>query len=154
MIGWNIYTGPNEPGYTEQVYFMKLFADSDLRTQAMLRAADRKSGALLSFSVRELPYMTLWKNEAPSKSGYVTGLEPSTSYPFARPIERAAGRLHKLQGGESYKSKVTIRALVSEEEVQNADNEIHQMQQSLPEIVRVPFQHVDRKHESLDEASC
>jgi hypothetical protein len=77
------------------------------------------------------------------ETGYVTGLEPSTSYPFARPIERAAGRLQKLQGGESYQSKATIRALISEEEVQNSDNEIHQLQQSLPEIVRVPFQHVN-----------
>jgi hypothetical protein len=60
MIGWNVYTGPNEPGYTEQVYFMELFADSDSMTQAMLRSPDRKCGGLLSFSVCELPFMTLW----------------------------------------------------------------------------------------------
>jgi hypothetical protein len=111
MAGWNSYTGPHEPGYTEQVYLLELFGDQDAITQAMLKSPDGKHGALLSFSLRELPFMTLWKNEAPSKTGYVTGLEPSTSYPLARPIERAAGRLQKLKGGESYHSKVRIRAL-------------------------------------------
>ena len=111
MAGWNAYTGPHEPGYTEQVYLLELFGDQDAITQAILKSPDGKRGALLSFSLRELPFMTLWKNEAPSKTGYVTGLEPSTSYPLARPIERAAGRLQKLKGGESYHSKVRIRAL-------------------------------------------
>jgi hypothetical protein len=115
MAGWNAYTGPHEPGYTEEVYLLELFGDQDAITQAMLKSPDGKRGALLSFSLRELPFMTLWKNEAPSKTGYVTGLEPSTSYPLARPIERAAGRLQNLKGGESYHSKVSIRALVSEE---------------------------------------
>lgn len=108
MAGWNAYTGPHEPGYTEQVYLLELFGDQDAMTQAMLKSPDGKHGALLSFSLRELPFMTLWKNEAPSKTGYVTGLEPSTSYPLARPIERAAGRLQMLKGGESYHSKVRI----------------------------------------------
>ena len=60
----------------------------------------------------------------------MTGLEPSTSHPFARPIERAAGRLQKLKGGESYHSKVRIRALVSEAEVASSAKEINQLQQN------------------------
>src|SRR6516162_1585729 len=130
MAGWNAYAGPHQPGYTEQVYLLELFGDQDASTQAMLKSPDGKHGALLSFSLRELPFMTLWKNEAPSKTGYVTGLEPSTSYPLARPIERAAGRLQMLKGGESYHSKVSIRALVSEEEVENSAKEINHLQQN------------------------
>jgi Domain of unknown function (DUF4432) len=140
MAGWNAYTGPHEPGYTEEVYLMELFADRNTMTQAILKSPDGKRGAHLSFSRRELPFMTLWKNEAPSKTGYVTGLEPGTSYPFPRPIERAAGRLPKLKGGENYHSKVTIRALISEEEVENAAKEILQLQQSPPEIAKAPLQ--------------
>jgi hypothetical protein len=45
MIGWNVYTGPSEPGYTEQVYFMELFADSDLMTQAMLTHLSQLEGS-------------------------------------------------------------------------------------------------------------
>jgi hypothetical protein len=140
MAGWNAYTGPHEPGYTEQVYLMELFSDRDGMTQAMLRSPDSKSAAVLSFSVRELPFMTLWKNEAPSKTGYVTGLEPATSYPLPRQIERAAGRLPKLKGGESYHSKVTIRALISKDEVENSAKEISQLQQSPPEVETAPVQ--------------
>jgi hypothetical protein len=108
-------------------------------TETLLKSADGNRGALVSFSVHELPFMTLWKNEAPSKTGYVTGLEPGTSYPNPRPIERAAGRVPKLNGGESYHSKVTIRALVSRDEVQNAVTDIRKLQQAQPEIVKIPL---------------
>ena len=140
MAGWNAYAGPHQPGYTEQVYLLELFGDQDASTQAMLKSPDGKHGALLSFSLRELPFMTLWKNEAPSKTGYVTGLEPSTSYPLARPIERAAGRLQMLKGGESYHSKVSIRALVSEEEVENSAKEINHLQQNPPKVEMEPLE--------------
>jgi hypothetical protein len=140
MAGWNAYTGPHEPGYTEQVYLMELFAGRDGMTQAMLKSPDGKGAAVLAFSVRELPFMTLWKNEAPSKTGYVTGLEPATSYPLPRPIERAAGRLPKVKGGESYRSKVTIRALVSEEEIKNSTNEIDRLQEGPAEVETEPVQ--------------
>ena len=139
MAGWNSYTGPHAPGYTEQVYLMELFADRSEMTETLLKSADGNRGALVSFSVHELPFMTLWKNEAPSKTGYVTGLEPGTSYPNPRPIERAAGRVPKLNGGESYHSKVTIRALVSRDEVQNAVTDIRKLQQAQPEIVKIPL---------------
>ena len=35
------------------------------------------------------------------EDGYVTGLEPGTSFPFNRSIERAAGRVPTLAPGES-----------------------------------------------------
>ena len=139
MAGWNRYTGPHEAGYTEQVYLTELFADRGGLTQALLKSADENCGAVLSFSVHELPFMTLWKNEAPSKTGYVTGLEPGTSFPNPRPIERAAGRVPKLKGGESYHSKVTIRALVSHEEVRNVVADIGKLQQAQPDIVKTPL---------------
>ena len=56
MAGWNAYTGPHEPGYTEQVYLLELFGDQDAITQAILKSPDGKRGALLSFSLRELPF--------------------------------------------------------------------------------------------------
>ena len=67
--------------------------------EAMLKSADGSSGAVVSFNTNQLPCLTLWKHEGPSKTGYVTGLEPATSYPYPKPIERAAGRVPKLGGG-------------------------------------------------------
>jgi hypothetical protein len=139
MAGWNVYTGPHAPGYTEEVYLMELYANDAGMTEALLKSADGTKGALVSFNVRELPFMTLWKNEAPSRAGYVTGLEPGTSFPLPKPVERAAGRVPKLKGGESYKTHVTFSALVSGEEVENAEGSIRRLQRADPEVQISPM---------------
>ena len=139
MAGWCDYTGPHAPGYTEQVYLIELYADDAGMTEAMLRSADGTKGALVSFNVRQLPFMTLWKNEAPSKAGYVTGLEPGTSFPLPKPAERAAGRIRKLNGGESHHAKVTFRALVAREEVEDAADSISRLQRADPEVQITPL---------------
>jgi hypothetical protein len=139
MAAWNVYTGPHAPGYTEQVYLMDLYADDAGMTDALLKSADGTKGALVSFNIRELPFMTLWKNEAPAKSGYVTGLEPATSFPLPKPVERNAGRVPKLNGGESYRSKVTFSALISGEEVENAVASIGRLRRADPEIQILPM---------------
>lgn len=140
MAGWNVYTGPHAPGYTEEVYFMELYASDAGMTEALLKSADGTKGALVSFNVQELPFMTLWKNEAPSKAGYVTGLEPGTSFPFPKPVERAAGRVPTLKGGESYKMHVTFSALVSAEAVENAEGSIKRLQRADPEVQVSPME--------------
>jgi Domain of unknown function (DUF4432) len=139
MVGWNVYTGPHAPGYTEQVYLMELYADDAGMTEALLKSADGTKGALVSFNVRQLPCMTLWKNEAPSKAGYVTGLEPGTSFPFPKPVERAAGRVPMLKGEESYTTKVTFSGLVSGEEVEIAASSIRRLQRADPEVQISPM---------------
>jgi hypothetical protein len=139
MAGWNVYTGPHAPGYTEEVYLMELYADDAGLTEALLKSADGTKGALVSFNVRQLPFMTLWKNEAPAKAGYVTGLEPGTSFPLPKPVERAAGRVPLLKGGESYRAQVTFRALTSGEEVENAVGAISRLQQADPEVQISPM---------------
>ncbi len=40
-------------------------------------------------------------NRITKRDGYVTGIEPGTNFPFNRHVEREAGRLPKLAGGES-----------------------------------------------------
>jgi hypothetical protein len=139
MAGWSNYTGPHAPGYTEQVYLMELNGDDNGMTEALLKSADGTKGELLSFNLHELPFMTLWKNEAPSKTGYVTGLEPGTCFPYPKPVERAAGRVSKLEGGVSYHTKVTYSALVSRDEVQEAVDKIKTLQRSEPEIGKTPL---------------
>jgi hypothetical protein len=139
MAGWSAYTGPHAPGYSEQVYLMELNGDDNGMTEALLKSPDGTKGALLSFNLRELPFMTLWKNEAPSKTGYVTGLEPGTCFPYPKPVERAAGRVTKLEGGVSYHTKITYSALVSRDEVQEAVDRIKSLQQSDPEVAKTPL---------------
>jgi Domain of unknown function (DUF4432) len=135
---WNLYSGPHAPGYTEEVYLMELWDDEQGQTEALLKSPDGQIGASISYSTRELPYFTLWKNEAPVRNGYVTGLEPATSYPCPRPFERSAGRLPTLNPGESYRSRVTIRALQNADELAAAEARIKKLQREAANIRRTP----------------
>jgi hypothetical protein len=139
MAKWNLYVGPQPAGYSEQVYFAELWADQQGSTQALLQSPDGKSGALLAFNAQQLPYFTLWKNEASLKTGYVTGLEPATCYPFHRAEERKAGRLPKLAPGESHQARVAIKALLTEAEVQAAIQRISELQREEPRVETKPM---------------
>jgi hypothetical protein len=82
--------------------------------------------------------MSLWKNEITAKGGYVTGLEPGTGFPNARPVERAAGRVPKLAGGESHKVHLVITALTSKADVDAAAGAIHVLATSAPIVSDKP----------------
>ena len=139
MAKWNLYLGPQPAGYTEQVYFAELWADQQGSTQALLQSPDGKSGALVAFNTQQLPYFTLWKNEASLMTGYVTGLEPATSYPFHRAVERKAGRLLKLAAGETHEATIAIRALLSAAEVKTAVQRINELQREAPRVETKPM---------------
>ena len=138
LSDWNRYSGPHPPGYAAKVFNLKLQADPAGQTLAMLKAADGDQGVLMRFDTKGLPYMSLWKNEVSAKSGYVTGLEPGTGFPNPRPWERAAGRVPKLKGGESYRVHLTIAALTSKSDVDRAAAEIKALTKSAPLIVQKP----------------
>jgi Domain of unknown function (DUF4432) len=138
MEGWNRYFGPQAAGYTEEVYLMELWSEQNGQTETLLKAPDGHSGATVSFDARALPYFTLWKNEAPVRNGYVTGLEPATSFPCPRPFERLAGRLPVLKAGESRRSQVSIRALLTAHEVTQAETRISRLQREAAVVQHEP----------------
>jgi hypothetical protein len=140
ISGWNQYTGPHDPEYTEQVYLMELWADDHGQTEALIKASGGQVGASILYDTRELPYFTLWKNEAPLRNGYVTGLEPASSYPCPRPFERLAGRVPILKGGESHRSRVIIRVLQNSGEVEQAERRIQSLQRAEAQIRVEPVQ--------------
>jgi len=123
---WNHY-GPPTAGYTEQVYFLELAANSAGDTEVLLKNASGDRGVALDFSTRGLPYMTLWKNTAALENGYVTGLEPATNYPNNRNFERKNGRVPVLKGGESHKMRLSMTALLSEQEVDQAAGRVQKL---------------------------
>jgi hypothetical protein len=92
---WNRYVAP-QAGRGEQVHFMGLRPNADGRAAAMLVSPDGSKAAKLSWRAAELPYFTLWKNQAGLADGYVTGLEPGTNYPNPRSYEEAQGRVVML----------------------------------------------------------
>ncbi|MCX6109741.1 MAG: aldose 1-epimerase family protein [Proteobacteria bacterium] len=97
---YTTYQGPT-PRFVEEVFFMTPYANAEGVTKVGLTNRDKSLGASLSFPLKHLPYLSLWKNTASVEDGYVTGIEPGTSYPNNRSVERAAGRVPVLKAGES-----------------------------------------------------
>jgi hypothetical protein len=139
MTGWDQYTGPHGGDYTEQVYMIEPYGNETGMTEAMLKSSDGSKAVVVSFNLHQLPFMTLWKNEGPARSGYVTGLEPGTSFPHPKPFERAAGRVPKLAGGVSHRAKVIFTGLTSGEQVERAVEGIRALQKAAPQVVTQPF---------------
>jgi hypothetical protein len=104
---WSHYDPPTA-GFIEQVYYLKLAAGPDGRTEVLLKSPDGGRGVSVLFNARELPCMTLWKNTVAEGSGYVTGIEPATSYANNRSFERKNGRVPVLAGGASFKTALTF----------------------------------------------
>jgi hypothetical protein len=135
MSGYDIYEGPC-PGFVEQAYFFELAGQPDTgETLAMLKNEAGDKASLVRFSLDDLPCFTLWKNTAGQADGYVTGLEPATSYPTTRRFERSKGRVPVLAGGESRKTRLVVEVLDSGELVRAAEAEINSLQDTVTKTV-------------------
>lgn len=129
--------GASEVGFVEQAYLYELAGKRGGReTMAMLRNASGDLASLLRFTLKDFPCFTLWKNTAGMADGYVTGLEPATSYPNVRRFEREQGRVITLEGGESRKTRITIEALEGKQAVKAAEAEIAALQKTVKAVVQ------------------
>lgn len=134
LSDWETYLPPTRD-YDEMVFAAKLAADADGKTAAALVNADASLGVIMGWNVAELPLFTLWKNTDTERQGYVTGLEPGTNYPYARPIEDALGRVMKVGPGASRTFTIGVRMLVTPEEVADAEAEIARLKGKTTTVV-------------------
>ncbi len=139
MANWNRYAGPQLAGYTEQVHLIKAFADEQGWTEAALISPESDRGVTVAYNTRQLPCLTLWKNEAARKTGYVTGLEPATSFPYPKPIERSARRVPILAPESTYRALVTVTGLLNRGEVEASLARIQSLQKMAPQVSSVPL---------------
>lgn len=95
MVDYPDYAGP-QPGFLEPVYCLHPLAEPAGQMELLLHNARGHHGVSLTFPVQQLLGVTFWKNLAAEAEGYVTGIEPSTGFPYTRRLERAAGRVPKL----------------------------------------------------------
>lgn len=121
------YAGP-KLGFVEEVYCLYPIADKDGRTVIALQNKAQDKAISLAFSVKDLPYVTLWKNTNAEGEGYATGLEPGTNFPANRRIERARGRVPKLAAGESHKATIDFTIHTSTEETKQLQQQIATLQ--------------------------
>jgi len=137
---FNVY-GPPTPGFVEQVYYMDLLADDKGETLAVLTNSNGDKAVSISYSVKELPYFTLWKNTVSIEDGYVTGLEPGTSFPNVKPFERSRGRVINLQPGEKFHSGITVSIHLGREAVRKVLSRIDEIRGAVqPEIFKRPIE--------------
>lgn len=125
------YGGP-VAGLPEEAFFCDLISDRKEQTQVLLRNAEGDRGLSLSFSTKQLPCFTLWKNTQAEADGYVTGLEPGTNLPNLKTFERERGRVITLAPGESYETSFELRVHDTPEAIAQTEKQIRALQTSHP----------------------
>ncbi|XAL98010.1 DUF4432 family protein [Phycisphaeraceae bacterium D3-23] len=95
---WAHYSAPR-PASPEQVFFLDLPADENGETGVLLHSSAKDQAVSIRWLKNQLPHFALWKALHDERDGYVTGLEPCTTLPNPRPVERDAGRLLRLKPG-------------------------------------------------------
>ncbi len=100
IAAFDRYQAPRT-GFMAQVYTLYPLAGKQGRTTVALHNREASRAVSMSFSVGELPYLTLWKNTNSLEEGYVTGIEPGTGFPNNRSVERQFGRVPRLKPGEA-----------------------------------------------------
>ena len=135
---FDTYNGPTL-GFIEQVYCMRLAGDKNARTTIMLQNQKKDRAVSMSWSLKELPYLTVWKNTAAEQDGYVTGLEPGTNFPYNRRVERKHGRVPKLQPGAKHRMSIDFEIHANQESVAKAATRIGQLAgDRKPELAKIP----------------
>ncbi len=123
---YNMY-GPPTKGFAEKVFISTLRADRNKKTRVLLKNKARNRGVSIRWNVEKLPCFTIWKNTAAEADGYVTGLEPGTSFPFPRPVERAAKRIPKIKPKQSIQMPLEFTLHTTKADVKAAENAIFKL---------------------------
>jgi hypothetical protein len=121
------FLGPTA-GYVEQVYLMRPIADKEGTVPVLLHNEKENLGCSLRYGAKALPFLTLWKNTGAAADGYVVGIEPGTSYPNRRAVERKAGRVPKLEAGGKHETFIEVRLLEGEKAVRGVREDIEGIQ--------------------------
>jgi len=127
---WQRYQGPGyvKPG-GERLYCVVPFGDKADNDKCKLVFHDpaASKGIAISYDVKSLPYLSVWKNEDTVKNGYVTGIEPGTSFPPNRRVERKAGRLATIEPNETRVFEMRYTMLSKPGEVSAAARDIQKL---------------------------
>ena len=114
--------GARTKGFTEQCYFIDLDAGPGAATGAMLVAPGAEFAVYERHNKRQLKCFTQWKQTGIDE--YVNGLEPGTSLPNPRGVERAAGRLEFLKPNEVRDFDLAIGALDEPSAIQSMTRQL------------------------------
>lgn len=127
LKSWQTYLGPTK-GFDEMVFNLVPYSDADGNTLAVLNNRAGNAGVAVGYNTRQLPVLTLWKNTDTRAQGYVTGIEPGTSYAYSTKYQRPLGLVPKIQPGETKTFDLTYRLLQNADEVKQALAQVEKIQ--------------------------
>ncbi len=136
---WQTYQAPTRD-YDETVYNVVPYGDEHGNTLAVLLNSGGTLGVSLGFNIQQLPVFSLWKNTDTQGQGYVTGLEPGTSFAYNRSYQRALHLVPTIGPKEERHFDITYTLLVGKVAVDKALQQVQSIQHGRPtEIRRVPL---------------
>jgi Domain of unknown function (DUF4432) len=136
---WQTYRAPTRD-YDETVYNVVPYGDEHGDTLAVLHNSGGSLGVSLGFNIQQLPVFSLWKNTDTQGQGYVTGLEPGTSFSYNRSYQRALHLVPTIGPKEERHFDMTYTLLADKVAVDKALQQIQTIQQSRPtEIHKAPL---------------
>lgn len=135
LSDWQTYRGPTRD-YDETVYNVVPYADAQGETLAVLHNKAGSLGVSLGFNTRQLPVFSLWKNTDTQGQGYVTGLEPGTSFSYNRRYQRPLNLVPTIGPKEQREFQIRYSLLADKVAVDNALNRVSQIQQGRQTEVR------------------
>jgi len=135
LSDWQTYREPTRD-YDETVYNVIPYGDENGQTLAVLHNAAGELGISLGFNIQQLPVFSLWKNTDTVGQGYVTGLEPGTSWSYNRSYQRALNRVPTIGAKEQRHFDITYTFLADKTAVDNALQQVQKIQRERPTEVR------------------
>lgn len=139
LADWQNY-GPPTRDYDETVYNVVPYGDEQGNTLAVLQNSDSTAGVSLGFNLHQLPVFSLWKNTDTLGQGYVTGLEPGTSFSYNRNYQRALNLVPTVGPKEERRFDITYTLLGDKAAVDKALQQVQSIQHGRPtEIREVPL---------------
>ena len=135
LADWQHY-GPPTRNYDETVYNVVPYGDEQGNTLAVLHKSDGTEGVSLGFNLQQLPVFSLWKNTDTLGQGYVTGLEPGTSFAYNRSYQRALNLVPIIGSKEERHFDITYSLLAGKVAVDKALQQVQSIQRGRATEIR------------------
>lgn len=135
LASWQSYRAPT-PDYDETVYNVVPYADAQGDTLTVLHNKAGSLGVAVGFNIQELPVFSLWKNTDTQGQGYVTGLEPGTSFSYNRRFQRPLDLVPTIEPKAQRRFRISYSLLADKPAVDQALGQIKAIQAGRPTEVR------------------
>jgi len=127
LADWQTYRGPT-PDYDETVYNVVPYADAKGDTLTVLHNKAGNLGVSLGFNTQQLPVFSLWKNTDTKGQGYVTGLEPGTSFSYNRRYQRPLNLVPTIEPKQQRQFQISYSLLADKAAVDTALGKVKDIQ--------------------------